>query len=41
MAVVEDHSNIKRWLWVVLVAAVFLAYQPTWRAGFIWDDNAM
>ncbi len=25
---------------VVLVAAVFLAYQPCWHAGFIWDDNA-
>jgi protein O-mannosyl-transferase len=22
-----------------LVAAVFLAYQPAWQAGFIWDDN--
>ena len=25
---------------IVLVAAVFLAYQPCWHAGFIWDDNA-
>ena len=25
---------------VVLVAAVFLAYQPCWHAGFIWDDDA-
>jgi tetratricopeptide (TPR) repeat protein len=25
---------------LVLVAAVFLAYQPAWRAGFIWDDDA-
>jgi tetratricopeptide (TPR) repeat protein len=39
MAVVEYHPNIKKWLWVVLIAAVFLAYQPTWRAGFIWDDD--
>jgi tetratricopeptide (TPR) repeat protein len=23
-----------------LVAAVFLAYQPVWRAGFVWDDDA-
>jgi len=23
-----------------LVAAVILAYQPAWRAGFIWDDDA-
>ena len=40
MAVVEYHSSIKKWLWVVLIAAVFLAYQPTWRAGFIWDDDS-
>jgi tetratricopeptide (TPR) repeat protein len=24
---------------LVLVVAVFLAYQPAWRAGFIWDDD--
>jgi protein O-mannosyl-transferase len=23
-----------------LVAAVWLAYLPVWRAGFIWDDDA-
>jgi len=23
---------------LLLVAAVFLAYQPVWHAGFIWDD---
>src|SRR5580765_2325704 len=23
-----------------LVAAVILAYQPAWRAGFVWDDDA-
>ncbi len=29
------------WLFAAaLVAAVFLAYQPVWRAGFIWDDDA-
>jgi protein O-mannosyl-transferase len=24
---------------VLLMAAVLLAYQPAWRAGFIWDDD--
>jgi protein O-mannosyl-transferase len=23
----------------LLVAAIFLSYQPTWHAGFIWDDD--
>lgn len=28
------------WLFAAaLVAAVFLAYQPVWHAGFIWDDD--
>ena len=28
------------WLFVAaLVTAVFLAYQPVWQAGFIWDDD--
>src|ERR1019366_4999859 len=29
-------------VWLVcllLVVATFLAYQPVWHAGFIWDDN--
>ncbi len=25
---------------LLLVAAVFIAYQPVWHAGFIWDDDA-
>ena len=25
---------------LLLVAAVFFAYQPVWHAGFIWDDDA-
>jgi len=30
----------REWLWsILLVAAVFLVYQPVWRAGFIWDDD--
>ena len=29
------------WLFAAaLVVAVFLAYQPAWRGGFIWDDQA-
>lgn len=36
-------SAAGRWEWyfiLALVAAIFLAYQPAWRAGFIWDDDA-
>ncbi len=30
----------RAWLWgLLLVAGVILAYQPAWRAGFIWDDD--
>jgi protein O-mannosyl-transferase len=25
---------------LLLVAAILLAYQPAWQAGFIWDDDA-
>ena len=36
----EPRWTSQTWLWtLVLVAAVLLAYQPTWRAGFIWDDD--
>jgi protein O-mannosyl-transferase len=29
------------WLYaVLLVAAIMVAYQPAWRAGFVWDDDA-
>ena len=29
------------WLFAAaLVVAVFLAYQPAWQGGFIWDDEA-
>ena len=31
----------KDWLAAIaLAAAVFLAYQPAWQGGFIWDDDA-
>jgi tetratricopeptide (TPR) repeat protein len=37
----EPKVNASR-LWLqaaILAAAVILAYQPAWRAGFIWDDD--
>jgi tetratricopeptide (TPR) repeat protein len=31
---------LKDWLFVIaLIAAVFLAYEPAWQGGFIWDDD--
>jgi tetratricopeptide (TPR) repeat protein len=31
---------VRPWLLALLLAvATFAAYQPTWRAGFIWDDD--
>ena len=31
----------KEWLLaVVLIVAVFLAYQPAWQGGLLWDDDA-
>ena len=35
-----EWSRRDGWFVVALVAAVCLAYQPAWRAGFIWDDDA-
>src|SRR5215475_4672068 len=33
-------QEIPRWmLGLILAAAVVLAYQPVWNAGFIWDDD--
>ena len=30
------------WLWgLILILAVILTYTPVWRAGFIWDDDAV
>ena len=35
----ETHRNKRDWLLgMLLVAAVFLAYQPVWRGVQIWDD---
>ena len=32
--------DAKGWFVVAaLVVAVFLAYQPVWQGGFVWDDN--
>ncbi len=32
----------REWLWgLALVAAVVLAYQPVWTAGFVWDDDSV
>src|SRR5262245_43791257 len=28
------------WWWVALVVILFLAYQPAWHGGFVWDDDA-
>ena len=45
-AAVASHRHDVAWkridwlLLLALIAAVFLAYQPVWRAGFIWDDDA-
>jgi tetratricopeptide (TPR) repeat protein len=34
-------SGRRAWIFgLVLVAAVVAAYQPAWRAGFIWDDDS-
>jgi tetratricopeptide (TPR) repeat protein len=36
------NSRRKTWLACLLVVgAVFLAYQPVWHAGFIWDDDEL
>jgi hypothetical protein len=32
-------TQTPRLLAVVLLVATFVAYQPAWRAGFIWDDD--
>ncbi len=36
----ETHFARRPWLLaLVLVVVTFAAYQPTWHAGFIWDDD--
>jgi protein O-mannosyl-transferase len=33
-------TSLKKWLFATaLVAAVFLAYQPAWHGGLVWDDD--
>lgn len=34
-------GNKRNWIFaLLLVAAVVVAYQPAWHAGFVWDDDA-
>ena len=36
----KDYFEKRAWLLaVILVVVAFIAYQPVWRAGFIWDDD--
>jgi tetratricopeptide (TPR) repeat protein len=36
----KPESPSQQWLLgLLLVAALFIAYQPAWHAGFIWDDD--
>jgi len=38
--VISTLRSYRQWLpGLLLVAAVILAYQPAWHAGFIWDDD--
>jgi protein O-mannosyl-transferase len=40
VATESRHHSGRVWLQAaILAAAVILAYQPAWRAGFIWDDD--
>lgn len=35
------HFQSRSWLpGLILVAAILVAYQPAWQAGFIWDDDS-
>ena len=40
-APLSDRGEWRRWwlLALVLTLAVFLAYQPAWHGGFVWDDD--
>jgi hypothetical protein len=36
----EPAWSTRDWAWsLLLIAAVFLAYIPVWRAGYLWDDD--
>jgi tetratricopeptide (TPR) repeat protein len=38
----ERSFRLRGWLAaLMLVAVTFAAYQPVWRAGYIWDDDVM
>jgi Flp pilus assembly protein TadD len=38
----QAHGHRQTWLICLLLAvATFLAYQPVWHAGFIWDDDEL
>jgi tetratricopeptide (TPR) repeat protein len=35
-------ASRSEWLWgLILFLAVFLAYAPVWRAGYVWDDGSV
>ncbi|MFZ1932944.1 MAG: tetratricopeptide repeat protein [Thermoguttaceae bacterium] len=39
-AAAPQRKNRRKWLAAAaLVVAVFLAYQPAWHGGFVWDDD--
>ena len=36
----KSRASLVNWLIAAaLVAAVFLAYQPAWHGGYLWDDD--
>jgi tetratricopeptide (TPR) repeat protein len=37
---VQSPQNQNCFLGLLLILGVFIAYQPAWHAGFIWDDDA-
>jgi len=41
VAILPRFGKRQDWLWgLLLVIAIFLAYQRAWHAGFIWDDDS-
>src|SRR5258708_10017 len=38
----KTHLAHRPWLLALILAVVtFVAYQPMWHAGFLWDDDAL